>query len=33
MPGCLVSLTALASAPQATDPDFAAIDAYVEAQL
>jgi CubicO group peptidase (beta-lactamase class C family) len=30
---CLVSLTALASPPHATDPDFAAIDSYVEAQM
>jgi len=30
---CLVSFTALASPPHATDPDFAAIDSYVEAQM
>jgi CubicO group peptidase (beta-lactamase class C family) len=30
---CLTSSTAFASPPQATVPDFAAIDAYVEAQM
>jgi CubicO group peptidase (beta-lactamase class C family) len=30
---CLASSTAFASPPPATDPDFAAIDAYVEAQM
>jgi CubicO group peptidase (beta-lactamase class C family) len=30
---CLASSTAFASPPQATVPDFAAIDAYVEAQM
>ena len=30
---CLVSSTAFASQPQAVGPDFAAIDAYVEAQM
>ena len=30
---CLASSTALASPTVATNPDFAAIDAYVEAQM